>query len=993
MSSDTSPSQAAVIPPPIPHVDINQIQLSQFIRNLTIFTIKEIQQFIKTNSNKINFLKLTIFLRNQFLKLYVLIKWSKTIKNNNFNMLIDLLNWFRLTNLNVNNSIWSLKNIIVNMSNAKLPNVDLITSLQVLSLGKPYLIENSTNQKITKIPKDLILKKLKYLNLLISIKISLIDYDSINKFFANKNCKMEIKNGSLTLSIKDEFTIKLSTIDINSSFFLTDLKIFNNMNKNFIKFEKIINEILLKSNFNHLFDFLHNFVITFKIYLIHLKLLSLQNQNNNNYNINHIYNSKKNLIEINYWLNSINNDTDVKILIGINHITNNLCLKWINGGNSLTYFNDDINILDNLETLLDEILYNHANLIKIRILTLLNDNENDKHKNKSNETNRPPNENDNNNSSNNDILFNLPITCSTISTIKLNIDLKSGLFYFKNPSDLLKSYTKKINSVKNLDSLINTLQQLKLDKITQILTNMFEKTNWLINRNISINDDEDDKDLKNNNILKKHLYIYLSNWPQNWYLILTIVSSNASCILQKKIGKIISTNNSWNIVYNPTDGSTKHQMSLQTFTYKKIITLKKNCLKKIINHMIIDSLNQLNIQNKICTNDMLPDYINESTPVTSFSYSPIIALNLSSFLNLSSNSHHTSVPFESSLFLKIDYMTSEIKLVGKLKKNLNLILTKYTINDLNINLVYSEPLAFFIKKTFKNLNLINSILLDFKKNFNQLLVITDVIDKLNRNFNSENFKIISLKPNKILFKYLKHTTLPENPNDEDSRQDCTIEIISNNSDSKNLNVILSKSNPQYIIQPFINNMNYHFIFNYLQFTSNLFGTLNQIITSSKRNLQNYEVLVNFNLHNLYSYQMIFYVPKLNKSFNLLLDIKNLNHNNLTKLQYFVHFTKAEELSNMKTLGYSLIRKVQKQIFSIDPQELKSASNLFPKAIRLMNGIACDSDDIGNIILEIYKIFKLEEDTSLQSSASPMNNALLNNSSTNNNNSNNSPIVI
>ena len=102
--------------PEIPHVEVNQIQLSVVIRNLCIYTMTEIKEFFKLEqpNQRQNMLKLVVYLRNQFLRLYVLVKWVKTIKNNNFHLLIDLLNYLRVKNMNVGQVIWNLKNIVIN---------------------------------------------------------------------------------------------------------------------------------------------------------------------------------------------------------------------------------------------------------------------------------------------------------------------------------------------------------------------------------------------------------------------------------------------------------------------------------------------------------------------------------------------------------------------------------------------------------------------------------------------------------------------------------------------------------------------------------------------------------------------------------------------------------------------------------------------------------------------------------------------------------------
>ena len=160
-----------------------------------------------------------LFLRNQFLKLYVLVKWAKTLKQNNFHSLIDLLNWFRNANMQVNNCTMALKQILGTMAGAKLPNPDLATSLEVLMLGRPNLpnhgfnLNGSQSDNLT-IPNKLILKRLRDLNTCLSIKISLMTIPS-------QLAKYEIKDGRIVFTVKDEFELQLSTIDQNSPLFLS----------------------------------------------------------------------------------------------------------------------------------------------------------------------------------------------------------------------------------------------------------------------------------------------------------------------------------------------------------------------------------------------------------------------------------------------------------------------------------------------------------------------------------------------------------------------------------------------------------------------------------------------------------------------------------------------------------------------------------------------------------------------------------------------------
>ena len=598
--TDEIHTQTQASPPPIPHVQINQVPLSLIIRNLTVFTVNEIGQYMKTNLHndpetglnnpslkKVKFLQLIIYLRNQFLKLYVLIKWVKTIRKNNFHVLIDLLNWFRSANVSVNNCIWALKGSLTSMTNAKLPNADLVTALEVLSLGRPNLpiryfqllnsdiAEGSTtnNYYNIKIPPVLILRKLQDINLTISIKLSLMDLPvQFNNHY--------VKNGRVYITVPNEFEIQLSTIDMTSPFFFVDLNLFIYMNDsslplNKLKMEKLINEILYKNKdrnpFFLLYQFLHKYVLTIKLYLVHLELLALENTGKfSGGDMIHIYDSKKSIVTGRYWVRGKLGNRG-KFTIGVDKASEKLILRWDNyfladrasgptgnananvnmnaGATSLgsglasasqlqrpmsdkafsstmsnnpsllnipaassnpligSAINNALggvtpsgapgmstptlavtateragailnenrfkrmpfiyhNILGNLESILDEIMYNHATVIRSELLAtgIFREDE------------ESP-----------DVLyFRISTTSLSSAPIYLKIDLISGVFYFKNPTPLLLGYTQRINRTEKMEDLIKIFHRLKLDRITQVLRNMFEKTGWICSKAIKL---------------------------------------------------------------------------------------------------------------------------------------------------------------------------------------------------------------------------------------------------------------------------------------------------------------------------------------------------------------------------------------------------------------------------------------------------------------------------------------------------------------------------
>lgn len=1031
------------VAPEIPHVQINQTPLSMVIRNLTIFTIKEISQYMKMNlhrttngsqgsnnnnngssAKKVNFLQLIIYLRNQFLKLYVLIKWARTIKSNNFNALIDLLNWFRTTNTSVNNCLWALKASLDSMTNAKLPNADLITALEVLSLGRPNLPSHflnitaaggmSNTDNDSTVPPKVVLKVLRDLNFVVSIKMALMDLPpQFNDYY--------VKNGRVYISVTNEFEIQLSTIDRNSPFFFVDLNFLfrseQNLPLNKARVEKLINDLLFKNKDRKplflLYQFLHKYILTLKLYMIHIELQALENFGKfSGGNLIHIYDSKKSIISGRYWINGkIGNKG--KFTIGVDKRSEKLILRWDNDftseifrttddklhptgadngisgkNNNNTGKQDDVSgnqntihdkfnnmpiiynhILGNVESILDEIMFNHANIIRMKLLStgIFQEDE-----------------------GNSDILlFQLPTTCISTAPIQMKIDLITGVFYFKNPSPLLLEYIQQINRTEKTEDLIKILQKLKLDKITHVLRNMFEKTGWICSKVVKLDiliPTQFKIQSHESDLLQNDLFISLPKWPVNWYLILTVISSNSSCVIEKRIGKIVSSKGKWELKY--LDMSSIVSSKLETMTYQKILSLQKTILHRIVNHMLIDSLNELKIKNQICSAESvsmnLPKYVMEDDSSDKDTtaggiiasqedeYTSIITMELVSFLE---GSNALNGILESSMFMRIDYTNSEIRLYTRFKRDI--MIKQVQCEELLIHFVKDDNLAFYMCEHFKSLSQIVHYLSTFRQKLMQLVILTDVVERLHKIFASENFKIIALKPNEISFNYLRNNSTPM-LQDKGDKQDCAINIITSDMKVKNLTVNLSKTNPQHIIQPFINSggYDYHFIFNYLQFTSSLFTTLRDIIHERQENKDKSYTKVSLGLHNLSEYQLVYHNAEVGSKITLIIELKNASHNGRNNIQFYVHFSNDEHITS-KSAAYPMIHRVRNEIFILDTkvnssltgpepktspasnEGVSTALRKFPHSIRLVDGISCDSRDIEAILTEIHSILKVD----------------------------------
>ncbi|SCU77267.1 LAFA_0A00672g1_1 [Lachancea sp. 'fantastica'] len=953
-TGDTVKKIARSEPCELPHVAVNQEPLALLIRNLTVFSMKEVTQFFKTNvhsnqdpsAKKTSFLQLVIFLRNQFLKLYVLVKWCRTLKNNNFNTMIDLLNWFRGSNMTVNNCIWALKASLAGMTNAKLPNPDLITALEVLTLGRPNLpshnftlsgeegVEEGVKKSI--VPPKLILKTLRDMNIILSVKISLMDIpDQFRQYSVN--------DGRLYIVVEDEFEVQLSTTDQASPLFFVDLKLLFNeaLPLNKYKLEKVINEVLFKSSkpLFALYKLLHNYILSVQMYMIHAELLSLES--NSKYaggNLVHHYDSRKTTINLRYWCNS-RLKGKCNAVIGVEEASGSIILRW----NIEEAIQGEIvvpvrytNVLSNLGNILDEIMFNHSQMIKTELLStgaLQEDEE-----------------------ISDALLFNVPSTPTSVIPIQIKINTISGVFYVRNPSSLLTFYITQMNKTSTTEDFVKVLNKLKLDKIISILRNMFEKVGWTSNNVVQLDAPVSrDPSWAQKKILFRDMFIRLENWPSNWYLILSVISSNTTCIIEKRIGKIAAAKGSWELRY--LDNENASTLKLESMTYQKIIHLKKTSLHTIVDHTIIDSLNGLKMRNRICSGKQLgsiPTYI---LPEDQSHHSSILGIELESFIGGSSALKHI---LENTLFLRVDYHVSEIKLFGKFRQNCKAIGNQY--NETLLHFTGEGALSFYMSEAFTDLGDIVQHFNTFKQKLMQIVTLTDVIEELH-GFYSENFSIVASKPNEISFKYLKNSK---------DRYDCRILLHTNDHSVENLDIKLSPGNPQHIFQPFIesNKLDYHFVFNYLQFTSGFFGVLESILTNSGSPVksQNEYTTVSLQLHNLSEYELIYYNNQTNTKITLMIELRNVFLNGSKKLRYFVHFAEDEHIST-KSPAYPLVHKVRNMVFMVDSASIIAGDEIStlnsPKRtkatslIKLTDGVCCDAVDIASVIGDIHDVLKVD----------------------------------
>lgn len=607
--------------PELPHVTNNILPLSNILRYYTQEAFKQLSRLIENLANtkssesdasrKKKFLELIISLRRDFIKIYTLVKWAQNLKD--ISKLIDLLNWLRSQEFYFENLGYGL-NELNGFSGAKLPNSDILTSLEVLVKGRPQLPSYNFISK-PKVSPEKILEVMHDLNLTLMTRMALT-LDMPRRFHNN----YEIKDGRVIITIPSEFQVSITVANdliidndedyYKSPFFFIDFaflfginpdtslithkdsKIITRLPKSSReKLESVINLVLLKQSLNGLYDVLHKYAISFKLYLISRQLRDLSVNSKWRNNIQFKYSSS--LIIINYWSNHyLSKNWKSFIEIGIDK-KYNLNFRWfkngkynlnhdiqdISGNNSDPEEADDLSV----DSIMNLIINKHSEILMSKIYNQL--------------LQMVPND-----SSSFINSYQLLIKLTPRKSTILAINPLTGFFYFMEPSPIEVLIQNKINSqptqVKNknfiteqdmINNVVNNLIQLRLETFNKALNNKLVSTEWIANDIIKLNDYEivklfnfivDEKASAYNKIQ----FYRCRNWPSSWFLVNLI--SGLTSKTYWWVARLRSIKGEWKIqwVQKLKFGGE------EDFDYEFFKTLSKSCSSLIVDHMIVEEL-------------------------------------------------------------------------------------------------------------------------------------------------------------------------------------------------------------------------------------------------------------------------------------------------------------------------------------------------------------------------------------------------------------------
>ncbi|CCH41241.1 Mediator of RNA polymerase II transcription subunit 14 [Wickerhamomyces ciferrii] len=829
-------------PPEIPHITTNIISLSDILRKISEFSFAELSHVTQAQpsneAKKKKLLELIVYLRQEYVRLYVLTKWSK-VSAQDFNKLIDLLAWLREQANYFINLIWATKSINQSLLSAKLPNPDLITALEVFTEGRPTL--PSHNLIESKLSPTKILETLKDLNVTLSMKFALVE--DIPDEFLN----YEIKDGRIFIYTED-YEFQVSVIDENSPFFMINFKFNFGDFENSRKILRISNDALKIGGFMELNKILTNYTNTMKLYMIHVKLNGMKN-------IKHIYHADSFRIVINYWIHSYVFKNSY-IEIGLNK-DNKIIYRWFKQNEFAETFHD----IGYIEDFLNEIYYKHA----ISILDQIED--------------------------------------LTVNKSVLQINRKTGLFYFKNSTPLSNSFLKKLNSddFKNINT---NLKFLRMDHKFMEVSTILSVTSWIQNDIIKLSPQELSKISEHQQLgtgsesipyLMKNVKFYTrKEWPSNWFLILLIDTK-----IKSFIGNIKSITGQWTI-------NTLQELNIESFDYKTSKGLVDYITKSIIIQLITNELG--NSIYKVVKGNAL-------------------VIQTDSFISIPDTANVLYLSFE----LDPNKKDMLLKLKGRLKSNI-------TLEDFAID--KDGVFEIFETVEYKRLSILGNIIAKLEK----LAKVIGLIKFLKL----ESLNLLKVKLDEVVFKYGSQIcTLKDGFN---------IELPATNPH----NICLGS------IKRYLNSRGIGKLFKYLQDSNILVEKLNELAKASKTDTTydpsklRYQVIPK----NLNFFTVLYYnnsKPE-RQVLELNIEMKNKNGNNYyyisfdrdTDAELKVDFTNKGQLAKLAN-GQNKLLLLQNGILCDEEGLNKILGYFHEKIINKKSAIFGRHEDVKRNVLELTDI--------------------------------------
>ncbi|KAK0383265.1 hypothetical protein NLU13_9178 [Sarocladium strictum] len=272
------------LPDEIEHITAGLIPLSRILTRLAQVTHNALQERIvelgqmplptpdgssspENVAKKLALLNFAHESHSKWVKALVIADWSRKI--NQVRKLIDLNNHLNKKQILYRQALDGIGFVKRDLTFARMPSPDFKTALQVLSTGKGSWMPDMFYIEPPALTRAEQLKWIGELNTLLSLRLNLEDFDSIPPAFK----KYDIASGRVTFKVPQEFEVDLTIADedVSKQFWFIDFRFsFSpaaaNLPDNLRSYlESCVNEALRQDGLAGCYQFLHEFVLTYKI--------------------------------------------------------------------------------------------------------------------------------------------------------------------------------------------------------------------------------------------------------------------------------------------------------------------------------------------------------------------------------------------------------------------------------------------------------------------------------------------------------------------------------------------------------------------------------------------------------------------------------------------------------------------------------------------------------------------------------------------------------
>ncbi|KAK9468974.1 mediator complex subunit MED14-domain-containing protein [Lipomyces arxii] len=558
-------------PPDIPHISENFVPLSIVVSRLVeniysgLVTLLETLPSSNDTSRKRKFLGFLIHARQQFIKLLVLTQWSRNAKD--ISKVIDVVAWLTGQKNCFSNVVWALKSVKQDLGAARLRNPDLATALEVFVLGAPRLsLFNYVPPK--PLSPQQILDTLHDLNVLLSIRLVLAE--NIPPAFRN----YKIANGRATFHVKGDYEVELGIADSarDSRFFLIDFRFVFKPESTVTPairatLERIGNEVLISKGLVGLYDYLHNFTLSYKLLIMQQQLVALAKGIWTG-TLSVSYFPERQVISLQYWVEQRARRSIAEI--GILQ-SKYIGVKWIPKDfppETFALNQDEISA----HKFLSQIITLHIQQLFSQIYSLFKSLQIYK---ASPDLITPLSD------------IKLRIALTPTKTTTMTVEHLTGRLTLAGKSDLLSSAEKAMNSQTDMIGIVHQLVNLRHLSVRQEVEQLVRDAGWEVIQILNIRAD----DSRNNYGLgvRQLSTIRQANWTPGWFVVVTITDSAASLWFSQ----LRPVDGGWTISWNEAINTDAIDLLCSPERLKNLAVLTS---ARITFHLIADGLTHRSIK-------------------------------------------------------------------------------------------------------------------------------------------------------------------------------------------------------------------------------------------------------------------------------------------------------------------------------------------------------------------------------------------------------------